>query len=88
MSHMVQNIDIKCPSGGPIILISSHGDCPTVTIKRVFDLSDFVTTLVLVPWKSQNPIRPVTCNCETWVYASETIANVTSRILSLSIHIN
>ena len=35
MSHMAQNIDIKCPSRGPRILISSHCDCPTVTKMRV-----------------------------------------------------
>ena len=45
MSHMVQNIDIKCPSRGPRILISSHCDCPTVNIMRVLELITLITSM-------------------------------------------
>merc|ERR1712117_257880 len=37
VSHLTQKFDIKCPSPSSRILISSHGDCPTVTILSVVD---------------------------------------------------
>ena len=69
MSHMAQNIDIKCPSRGPRILISSHGDCPTVTIKRVFhqmthpaEISHFfqgITAQLTVNFKEEDLYPPI-----------------------------
>ena len=35
-SHLVQDIDIKCPTCGHRILIASHTYCPTLTIMREF----------------------------------------------------
>ena len=38
MSHLTWNFDIKCPSPSSRILISSYGDCPTVTILSVLSI--------------------------------------------------